>query len=117
MANDENPAGSPEDDFGDLPDTWKPESVKGFILAERTLNPEETSEELARRLINENVTTAVLGIVHIATHGSNERVRLDAQKYITERALGRVGDDAFVENPMNKFIKSITEYVDANAAK
>lgn len=110
----ENPNSSPEDSLGDLPDTWQPSDIEGILITERTINPQESNEEMARRLINEGVTTAVLGVLHIARHSQNERVRLDAQKYIVERALGRVGDDAFVENPMNKFIKDVTQFVDAH---
>ena len=115
--SDENPNASPEDGLGDLPDTWKPSDLDGIMVAERTMHPEESPEETARRLINENVTSAVLSIVHMAKYGSNEKLRLDASKYITERALGRVGDDAFVEAPINKFIKGVTEFVAEHASK
>lgn len=103
------------DDDNDLPDTWKSDAALNALISERTLSPDESDEAMARRLLSENVAAAVLGITHIAQHGGNERLRLDAQKYIVERVLGKVGDDAYVENPLDKFMSEITTYVNADS--
>ena len=103
---------NPNDDYlGDLPDTWKNDDAVAALVHERTMSPDESNEAMARRLLQENVTVAVLGLVHTAQHGASERLRLDAQKYIVERVLGKVGDDAYVENPLTAFITEVTQYV------
>ena len=86
------------------------------LITERTMNPEEGEEILARRLLREQVAGAVLNVNHIARHGTNERIRYEANKYIIERVLGKVGDDAFgaSSSPVDDFISDVTRYV-ANA--
>jgi len=96
--------------------SWVPDDALNALIAERTIHTEEDNEQIARRLLRENVGAAILGIVHTAIHGTNERTRLDAQKYITERVLGRVGDDAYgATNPVADFISEVTGFVAAAA--
>jgi hypothetical protein len=70
----------------------------------------ETAVETTRRLFEENSTDAALTIIHIAKHGSTDRARLDAAKYITERALGPVRDQAGTddEDELTKMFRGIT---------
>src|SRR4051812_20517275 len=84
--NDDNVNGSMHDAFDDIPDDMV-ESLK----AEKQMAPDETGVELGRRLLNEAVPYAVMGVVKTATHGANEAVRLRAQQYIIDRALGKIG--------------------------
>lgn len=46
------------------------------------------SKKLARRLFEENAAAAAQSIIKTAVHGSTEKVRFDAAKYVLERALG-----------------------------
>lgn len=99
-------------DMNESEGSWVPDDALNALVTERTIHPDEDNETTARRLLRENVGAAVLGIVHTAVHGSNERVRLDAQKYVVERVLGRVGDDAYgATNPVADFISEVTEFV------
>lgn len=96
---------------------WVTEDAVNSMVTEKTMNPEESDEDTARRLLRENAGMAVLGIVHTAQYGASDRIRLEAQKYIVERVLGKTGDDAFGQtaSPLTEFITSITEYVAAEA--
>ena len=51
----------------------------------------EANIELARSILNDGAPYAAARIVQLAMHSSNERVQLDASKYITERVLGPAG--------------------------
>lgn len=88
---------------------WIPDEALNALVQERAVHPEESPEQMARRLILENLGQVTLGVIHTALWGSNERTRLDAQKYLMERALGRVGDDAFgdVQSPIEKFLTGV----------
>lgn len=46
------------------------------------------SKKLATRLFLENAAAAAQSIIKTAIHGSTEKVRFDAAKYVIERALG-----------------------------
>lgn len=48
------------------------------------------SVSLAKRLFKENAAAAAQSIIKTAIHGSTEKVRFDAAKYVLERALGPV---------------------------
>lgn len=92
---------------------WVPDDALAALVTERDLHAGETEEQMARRLMIENVGAAVMSIVNVAMHGSTERSRLDASKYIVERVLGRVGDDAFggTRSPAELLVESVTDYV------
>jgi hypothetical protein len=94
------------------------EAVAGLAesaLLESQLHPDEDEETTARRLLRENVPTAVTALTHLMTHSQNERVRMDASKYVIDRVLGKIGDDAFGgdESPIVKFLSDVTSYVEA----
>ncbi len=48
------------------------------------------SKSLAKRLFQENAAAAAQSIIKTAVHGSTEKVRFDAAKYVLDRALGPV---------------------------
>jgi hypothetical protein len=90
-------------------DEWLPDEQLESLTAERTILGDEDEEATARRVFRENASLIARGIVHTAIHSPNERVRLDAQKYVTERVLGRVGDDAYETNPVHALLKALTD--------
>ena len=96
---------------------WVPDDAIAALVMDRTVHGEETQEQLARRLLRENLPVAVVGIIHTAQHGENSRIRLDAQKYVVERVLGKVGDDAFGADasPLDDFSKAMTAAAEAYA--
>jgi hypothetical protein len=83
-----NPHGNPN------PSTpWDADEAIEALAMERSVDPSLTEVDLARKILLENLPAAVQGLVHIAIHGGNESLRLNAQKYIIERNMGKVGDD------------------------
>jgi hypothetical protein len=70
----------------------------------------DAAKKLAKRLFAENAAAAAQSIIKTAIHGSTEKVRFDAAKYVLERALGPTsqqppGDgDAPLEAAMNELM-------------
>lgn len=94
---------------------WVPDEALAALTSERSLSPDETEEQLTRRLFRENAANAALGIIHIAVHGTNERTRLDASKYVVERVLGKVGDDAYdaEKSPLEALMEGVLQQAEA----
>ena len=90
------------------------------LRAERSVMDGEAGYEAqARRLFRENAPMAVQGIVKIAQYGTSDRVRLDAQKYIVDRVLGKVGDDAYgdAKDPLTQFLEGVEAHANANGSE
>jgi len=94
---------------------WDPEHALAGLTAERAL---DDGDDLAasERIFAENAVPAALSLVHLAVHSSNERIRLEASKYVVDRNLGRIGDTdplkALGNDPLVKFLRGVT--VEAN---
>ena len=87
---------------------WVPDEALDALTAEREFHPAEDEKQLTRRLFRENSPVAAMGIINTAKHDPNSRVRLDAQKYIIERVLGKVGDDATGDKlPLETFLAQV----------
>jgi hypothetical protein len=90
---------------------WDAEEALQNLTAERML---DDGDDLAasERIFAENAVGASLSIVHIALYSSNERLRLDASRYIVDRNLGRIGDTdplkAIGNDPLFKFMKAVS---------
>ena len=73
---------------------WDPDILANKLNAslqlEEQVHPDETHKERSQRLLDENSPRAALAIVHLATYGHNESIRLKAATYIVDRNLGRV---------------------------
>jgi hypothetical protein len=108
MARDYHPADDPD---------WLPASAIEALNQERTIITGETQEQTARRLMRENAPGATLAIVHIALYGANERLRLDAGKYILDRVLGRPGDDLGegADSPLETALRRMQEAAEVHA--
>ena len=88
---------------------WNPQAALNALTCERTVGVEETEEDISRRLFRENLPMATLAITHLAQHAPNERVRLDAAKYVVERNLGRIQDaNPFsTEDPFERLLAEV----------
>lgn len=71
-------------------ETWVPEEALQNLTLERQFRPSETPEEMAERILKENLPIAAQSVVQLAVHSKSERIRLDAARYVIERNLGRV---------------------------
>jgi hypothetical protein len=112
-----------DDNLGRSDREWVPDEALAALRMERDLTANgETEEALSRRLLREAAPQAALSLIHMATHGSTERVRMDASKYVLERVLGKVGDDAYgaASSPLESFLQNMTsaaeEHANASAA-
>lgn len=83
------------------------EALKGLVF-EAALNG-ESEQETAGRVFRENLPLAAQAIVHVARYASNERIRLDAAKYVVERNLGRLADVqvAPIDDPFEKLLAEV----------
>lgn len=109
MSSDHHPFDDPD---------WLPdEAIKALNVERRTLYANETPAQTARRLMHENSPGAALSIVQIALYGSNERLRLDAAKYVVDRALGRPGEDLGQgeDSPLDAMMKKMAAAAEAHA--
>jgi hypothetical protein len=68
------------------------EELQAAMEMERTVFGRDLSSgaslKVARQLFQENAAAAAQSIIKTAIHGSTEKVRFDAAKYVLERALG-----------------------------
>jgi hypothetical protein len=105
-----------EDDPRNSPD-WLPDEAVEALNMDRSFHPEESLAETARRIYHENAPAAATSVVHIALYGSNERVRLAAAMYVTDRVLGRVGEDVNVgkDSPLDLMIKNMQKAAEVHA--
>lgn len=83
--------GQPRDpqDRGPRLADWLPEEAVRALQVEKALHSNESNTALARRLMDENLPTITMSMVHLALHGEpNER--LSAGKFLMEAcALGK----------------------------
>jgi hypothetical protein len=87
---------------------WLPDEAIRSLQMERSVEPSETEEQLARRMLREATPVAAASIIHLAVHGGTERTRLDASKYVLERTMGRIGETfEGDEDPWTKLFKDI----------
>jgi len=79
-------------DDGEEDDGFPPQEDTDALIMERTIHGDEAYDAMAYRLFEENVYTAALSIIQMAVHGSTERIKFEAAKYVVDRVLGRIGD-------------------------
>jgi hypothetical protein len=92
---------------------WDSDEALESLKLERTMNPSETEEDLARRTFKENAPLIANAIVHTALHAGSEGTRLAAQKYAMDRVLGKVGDDLTTEDdPLRTFLADAIQSVE-----
>jgi hypothetical protein len=77
--------------------------------------------ELARLHLIEQAPYAAAQIAQLSKHASNERVRLDASKFIVERVLGPAGQPTQgakspLEMVMSGFIKEVEQHANGEAS-
>lgn len=87
-----------------------PEALAAFNL-EANLFPNETEEVTARRLMRENLVGVTQRIISIAMNSTSDRTALDASKYLMERVLGKVGEDASLasDNKLSAFVNELED--------
>lgn len=106
MADEESAL--PADAMSDNDRSWIPDAAIEGLKMERSLNPGETDIELTRKLFRESAPAAATAIVHVALYGQNEKIRVDAAKYVVERVLGRPGEEnANGRSPLEELMEGV----------
>jgi hypothetical protein len=79
---------------GYTPD-WIPEDELKLLQSQPKASPSlQDNEKLAMQIFRDNLPLAAEVIGDLMVNGEKESTRLNAAKYITERVLGRVGENA-----------------------
>jgi len=64
-----------------------------FAALAMSADPPGKYEAVTANLLRKHASKAAQAVVDIALNSENDRVRLDAAKYIIDRTLGRVGEE------------------------
>lgn len=67
---------------------WIPDDAIRNLTFERQMHSNETTYQLSKRLLEENLPLTIMGMVHLAINCKDERTRLTAQKYIIDYTMG-----------------------------
>lgn len=80
--------------MGHVPD-WMPEEELRLLQSQPKASPSvKDNEKIAMQIFRDNLPLAAEVIGELMLNGEKESTRLNAAKYITERVLGRIPDNA-----------------------
>ena len=87
---------------------WDPDRALEDLTQEIKIDGDDNAR-IAKRLMHENLPIAAMAICHVAQYADNDRLRLDAAKYIVERNLGRTADviPPDSEDPLEKLLDGV----------
>ena len=87
---------------------WDAELALKSLVFEAEMHG-ESEQQTASRVFRENLPLAAQAICHVARYAPNERIRLDAAKYVVERNLGRLADvqPTSTEDPFEKLLAEV----------
>lgn len=68
--------------------SWDPIEALKNLTMEKALGQNESPQNLAKRLFEENLPVSVMAICHLATYSETEAIRFNAAKYVVERTMG-----------------------------
>jgi hypothetical protein len=95
---------------------WDSDEAFAAVKMEKTVNPHESNASLTRRLFEEAAPQAALTLVHLAQHATNENTRMNAAKYVTERVLGKIGDDTEgTSTPLESLLEEMHQTIENHA--
>ena len=93
------PADERDNEDNNSPSLWDSDQAFDDLKQDRTVYPDETPEQMVRRMMEENAPMAAQRIFHIAMNSHNDNTSLSASKFIVE----------MVTNPDNGPTKAIWE--------
>lgn len=99
------------DDQGFAPTGDDAFDAKLSALAEERSMTQDSIQTQGEELFKQHLIQSVLGICNLSMHATNEKLRFDAQKYVVERVIGRLGDvqEMGEDDPLEKLARSIQE--------
>ena len=108
--------GPPDDSdpSADVPlDVWVPDRAIEAVNMEAQMHPNETPEQLAQRILKENLAVIAMGITHTAKYSSDSRLRFQAQTYVMDRVMGKIGSAVtLTSTPTQSLIDDLMKQVE-----
>lgn len=97
----------------DIPlSVWVPDRALDVINLERQFNPELSDTAIAQKILKQNLPLVAVGITHTAKYASDQRLRFQAQTYVMDRVLGKVGTSVVTDDsPLDELNKQLMELV------
>ena len=81
---------------------WDPDTALTALADEAGVMDYSPAEQ-ATKVFEQGVALAATSIMHIAMHSPNEKLRLDASRYVVDRLLGRVGEEKVTSTAKDPF--------------
>ena len=94
-------------------DVWSSEDAFETLRMERTVHPDETPEQMTKRILEQAGPAAATSIVHIALHSTNDNTRLNAAKYITD--LVYADDSGKAKAPWEDLVAEVISQAELHA--
>jgi hypothetical protein len=95
-------------------DIWVPDRALQSIEMERQFDETLSDTALAQKILKQNLPLVAVGITHTAKYASDQRLRFQAQTYVMDRVLGKVGTSVVNDDsPLDELNKQLMELVAA----
>jgi len=95
-------------------DIWVPDRALQTIAMERQFDEGISDTALAQKILKQNLPLVAVGITHTAKYASDQRLRFQAQTYVMDRVLGKVGTSVVNDDsPLDELNKQLMELVAA----
>lgn len=89
---------------------WDPTEAIQRLADEKNLIGDGDPIPVAQRIIRDVAPEAALSMAHLAIHSVDERIRLQASKYILDTTMNTGGKDS--QQPIELFLQSILDGAD-----
>ena len=97
---------------------WVPDRALQAIEMERQFEEGISDTALAQKILKQNLPLVAVGITHTAKYASDQRLRFQAQTYVMDRVLGKVGTSVVNDDsPLDELNKQLLELVSAAMAE
>ena len=102
-------------------DVWVPDRAIEAVNMEASMHPNETPEQLAQRILKENLAVIAMGITHTAKYSSDSRLRFQAQTYVMDRVMGKIGSavplaSTPTQSLIDDLMKQVEEFANVGAS-
>lgn len=95
-----------------ITEDWDADTELQWLVAERTLSPEDTPWEVAKRDLYGYLPASVRSLAHLALYASDEKTRLNAAKlHIETVAKIEEMEHRGKGGPLDELLKGVTAYV------
>lgn len=92
---------------------WDSADALESLRMEQSVRPDETPEQMAKRILQEAAPMAAQRMVHIAMHSANDNTSLNASKYITDLVYS--DDSGKVKAPWEELMAEVIDQMELEA--